>query len=168
MNLNLKLKRKIHDLKKTKYLGLITFCLKRWNSLWSLTIRINIYTRWTKGSIDFSGYGKDFGKNIRKLRFRKGLVVIFAKDLAYLGVIKRGKQKGARVVSECLDDLRVSEVIKWFSVFNRTEPTTITPRKLKPFDLFRRSDTEPNRFYRIGFNAVVRFSGYLPRPSHDV
>lgn len=47
---------------------------------------------------------------------------------------------------------------------NRTKPTTITPRKHKPFDLFRRSDTEPNRFYRIGFHSVVRFSDYLPRP----
>ncbi|KAF3548627.1 hypothetical protein DY000_02004780 [Brassica cretica] len=41
--------------------------------------------RWTKGSIEFSGYGKDFGKDIRKLRFRKGLVVIFVEDLRISG-----------------------------------------------------------------------------------
>lgn len=61
----------------------------------------NLYGRWRKGFIEFSGYGKDFGKDIRKLRYGKDLVVISARILVYLGVlaseIERGKQKGVRV-----------------------------------------------------------------------
>ena len=124
-------------------------------------IRINIYRRWTKGSIKFSGYGKDFGKDIWKSRFRKGLVVIFAEDLAYLGVIERGKQMGVRVVSECLDDLRVSEVIKWFSVFNQTEPTTITPRINR---LIYLEDPIPNQTGFIGSVSIRLFGSRIICP----
>lgn len=92
--------------KKTKHLGLITFGLKRWNGLWNLTIHICLYKRWIKGFIEdfvFSGYGKD----IRKLRFGKGWVVIFWRGSWQIAMkSKEGNKRGLGIVLCLLDDLR--------------------------------------------------------------
>ena len=109
--------------KKNKHLGLITFCLKRWNGLSSLRICRDIYRTWNKGFefestikslriFDFRVMERISDCMIRKLRFWKGLVEISGDNRGVSTLDSKMEERGARV-----EFRRVSVVMNRLSVF---------------------------------------------------
>ena len=121
-----------------------------------------------KGFHQIFGLWKGFRKGYTEIEISERFGCEFHRGSSYLGVIERRKQKGARVVSECLDDLRVLEVIKWFSVFNRTEPNRPPLHHENINRLIYSEDPIPNQTGFIESVSIRLFGSRIICPGLDL